>query len=196
MAQSKSLGGPLAAGLDAIHDTWGWFVVLGGALAALGVVCILGDITATRVSVLALGWLLAIGAVVALVQSFRTRDWSGFLLYFLTALLRGVAGYLLIRYPATGEVSITILLASLFIVGGVFRAVGASTLRFPSWGWMAFSGVVSVTLGCLLIYELPAASLWFIGFLVGVDFIFDGTSFIALGMAVRQVPAGRDLARA
>jgi uncharacterized membrane protein HdeD (DUF308 family) len=196
MAPSKSLGGSLAAGLDAIHDSWGWFVTLGIALIALGVVCILGDITASRVSVLALGWLLVIGALAALVHSFRTRDWSGFFLYFLTALLRGVTGYLLIRYPTTGELSVTILLASLFIVGGIFRVVGASTLRFPSWGWMVFSGIASAILGCMLVYELPAASLWFIGFLVGVDFIFDGTSLIALGMAVRPVPAGSNFVRA
>jgi uncharacterized membrane protein HdeD (DUF308 family) len=137
-----------------------------------------------------------LGAIVALVQSFRTRDWSGFFLYFLTALLRGVVGYVLIRYPTTGEVSLTILLGSLFIVAGIFRAVGASTLRFPSWGWTAFSGVVSVILGFRLIYQLPTASTWFIGFLVGVEFIIDGVSLIALGMAVRQVPAGRDFARA
>jgi uncharacterized membrane protein HdeD (DUF308 family) len=196
MASNTSFAGSLAAGLDKIHDSWGWFVTVGVAFIALGVVCIVGDVTATKVSVLTLGWLLVVGAAVALVQSFRTREWSGFFLYFATALLRGVAGYLLIRSPAIGEVVITILLASLFIVGGIFRAVGASTLRFPSWGWMAFSGAVSVLLGFMLIFLLPTASLWFIGFLIGVDFIIDGVSLIVLGMAIHHVPAGRDFARA
>ena len=196
MASNTSLNGSLATGLDKIHDSWGWFVVLGFALIALGIVCIVGDVTATKVTVLALGWLLVLGAVVALVQSFRTRDWSGFFLYFLTALLRGVVGYLLIRFPTSGELSITILLGSLFIVGGIFRAVGASALRFPSWGYTAASGIVSVILGFMLIYQLPTASTWFIGLLIGVEFMIDGVSLIALGMAVRQVPPGRDFARA
>jgi uncharacterized membrane protein HdeD (DUF308 family) len=196
MADTSTIGGSISAGLDKIHDSWGWFVTLGIALIALGVVCIMGDMTATLATVLALGWLLVIGAIVALVQAFRAYDWSGFWLYFLTALLRGVAGYVLIRYPGSGEVSITILLASLFIVGGIFRTVGAASLRFPSWGWAAFSGIVSFILGFMLIYQLPTASLWFIGFLVGVDFIFDGISLIALGTAVKKVPAGREFARA
>jgi uncharacterized membrane protein HdeD (DUF308 family) len=196
MAEVSTVGGSIKEGLDRIHDSWGWFVVLGIALIALGVVCIMGDVTATLVTVLALGWLLVIGAVVALVQAFRTYDWSGFFLYFLTALLRGVAGYVLIRYPGSGEVSITILLASLFIVGGLFRTVGATSMRFPSWGWTAFSGIVSFIVGFLLIYQLPTTSLWFIGFLVGVDFIFDGIALITLGTAVKRVPAGRDFARA
>jgi uncharacterized membrane protein HdeD (DUF308 family) len=196
MADTSTIGGSISASLDKIHDSWGWFVALGIALIALGVVCIMGDMTATLATVLALGWLLVFGAVVALVQAFRAYDWSGFWLYFLTALLRGVAGYVLIRYPGSGEVSITILLASLFIVGGIFRTVGAASLRFPSWGWAAFSGIVSLIVGFMLMYQLPTASLWFIGFLVGVDFIFDGVSLIALGTAVKKVPAGREFARA
>ena len=196
ISENRSLGSSLAAGLDKVHDSGGWFVALGIALMGLGVVCILGDVTATFASVLAFGWLLLIGAVVALVQSFRTRDWSGFFLYFLTALLRGVAGYLLIRYPFRGAEALTLLLASLFIVAGIFRAVGASALRFPNWGWATVSGIVSLALGVLLLYQFPASSLWFIGFAIGVDFIFDGASLVALGMAVRHVPAGRGLARA
>jgi uncharacterized membrane protein HdeD (DUF308 family) len=196
MAEASIIGGSIRAGLDKIHDSWGWFVALGIALIALGVVCIMGDVTATLATVLALGWLLVIGAVVALVQAFRAYDWSGFFLYLLTALLRGVAGYVFIRYPGSGEVSLTILLASLFIVGGIFRTVGATSMRFPSWGWTAFSGIVSFIVGFMLIYQLPTTSLWFIGFLVGVDFIFDGIALITLGTAVKRLPAGRDFARA
>ena len=59
----------------------------------------------------------------------------------------------------------------------------------------AFSGIVSVVVGFMLIYQLPTTSLWFLGFLVGVDFIFDGVALITLGTAVKKVPAGRDFGR-
>ena len=196
MAQNKSTLGALASGLDKIHDSWGWFTALGVAFIALGAVCVANDVIATKVSVLTLGWLLLIGAAVALLQSFRTREWSGFFLYLLTALLRGFAGYLLIRYTSSGQVGVTMVIASLFLVGGLFRIIGASALRFPNWGWTAASGILSVVLGVMLVYQLPESSLWFIGFAIGVDFIFDGAALVALGLAVRQVPAGRDLARA
>jgi uncharacterized membrane protein HdeD (DUF308 family) len=196
MADRNTLVGSIGSGLDQIHDSWGWFVALGIGLVALGVACIMGDMTATLATVLAFGSLLIIGAVVALVQAFRARDWSGFFLFFLTALLRGFTGYVLIRYPFNGEVGITILLASLFVVGGLFRAVGASTVRFPNWGWTALSGVVSMVLGVWVLTQLPLASQFFIGIVVGVDFIFDGIASITLGTAVRNVPAGRDFVRA
>jgi uncharacterized membrane protein HdeD (DUF308 family) len=58
MLESKSIGASLATALDKIHDSWGWFVALGVALTTLGVVCMVGDVTATLVTVLAFGWLL------------------------------------------------------------------------------------------------------------------------------------------
>jgi len=196
MAGSNSIAASIAAGLDEVHRSWGWFVVLGIALVVLGAVCILGNMTATLASVLAFGWLLILGAVIALIQAFRVRTWSGFFIYFLSALLRGFTGYLLIRYPIAGEYGLTLLLASFFVVTGIFRAVGAGMLQFPQWGWAVFSGIVSVALGVMLITQLPQASLWFIGLAIGIDLIFDGSWFIALGAAVRHVPGAHTLARA
>ena len=139
MSKSRSIGASLATALDEIHDSWGWFITLGVALIILGVVCIVGDVTATVGTVLAFGWLLLIGGVITLVQAFRTRGSSGFFLYLLSAVLRAFTGYLLIRYPITGEMSLTLVLASLFIVGGTFRAIGAAVLQFPKWGWATVS---------------------------------------------------------
>jgi uncharacterized membrane protein HdeD (DUF308 family) len=101
-----------------------------------------------------------------------------------------------VRYPIAGEFGLTLVLASFFIVGGVFRAIGAGALQFPQWGWAVFSGIVSVALGVMLLTQLPTSSLWFIGMAIGVDFIFDGGSFVALGAALRGVPSGRSFASA
>ena len=194
MSKINSIGGFAAAGLDKIHDSWGWFVALGLALIVLGGVCIFGEVTATLATVLAFGWLLIMGAAVALIQAFQVHTWSGFLLLLLSALLRGFTGYLLVRYPLAGEYGLTVVLASLFTVGGLFRAIGATALQFPQWGWAVFSGIVSVALGVMLLTQLPISSLWFIGMAIGIDFIFDGGSFIALGAALRGVPSGRSFA--
>jgi len=195
MSESKSISDNIAAGFDEIHHSWGWFIALGIALMGLGAVCILGAVTATLATVLAFGWLLILGAVFALIQGFRTRTWSGFFLFLLSALLRGFTGYLLIRYPLAGEMSLTLILASFFIVGGTFRAIGAGALQFPQWGWAAFSGIISVALGVMLLMQLPVSGLWFIGLAIGIDFVCDGTSFIALGVALRGFPSSKSFAR-
>jgi uncharacterized membrane protein HdeD (DUF308 family) len=188
MFAHNSLTNSITAGLHEIHDSWGWFVALGIALIVLGVACILGEITATFATVLAFGWLLLVAAGFALVHAVRTHTWGGFLLYLLSALLRGVTGYLLIRYPLAGAVGLTLILAAFFVVGGIFRAVSAGVLRFPRWGWATFSGIVSVVLGIMLFWQQPVSSLWFIGFAIGVDLIFEGSSVMAVGIALRGTP--------
>src|SRR5437763_7599948 len=97
---------PLAAGVEEIRNSWGWFLTLGILFIILGVVCVVGDVSATFATVLVFAWLLLISGIFALVHGFRTHTWSGFLLSLLSALFRGFTGYLLIRYPAAGAVSL------------------------------------------------------------------------------------------
>jgi uncharacterized membrane protein HdeD (DUF308 family) len=177
---------PLLTGMEEIRNSWGWFLGLGILLMLLGAVCIIGDVTATFATVLFFGWLLLISGIVALVQAFSTRNWSGFFLHLLSALFRGFTGYLLVRYPLAGAASLTLILASFFVVTGIFRAIGAGTMKFPRWGWAVFSGIVSVVLGVVLLVQMPVSSIWFIGFAIGVDLIFDGASLIGFGTAIHQ----------
>lgn len=190
-----SLGTAIRAGFEQLHASWGWFVALGIALILLGAACILGEMSATLITVVLLGWLLLISGVVALVHAFQTRTWSGFLIYLLSALLRLFTGFMLVRFPVGGAAGITLLLALLFIGGGTFRAIGAAKLRFPRWGWAVASGIISVALGVTLLAQFPLSSLWFIGLAIGVDLIFEGTSLVALGSALHGIarrlpPAG------
>jgi uncharacterized membrane protein HdeD (DUF308 family) len=179
---------PIVAGINEIRSSWGWFLFLGILLMISGMICIVSNITATFATVLVFGWLLLISGVFALVHAFQVRNWSGFLLFFLSALLRGFTGYLLIRYPAAGAVGLTLILASFFVVGGSFRAIGAAVLKFPRWGWATFSGVVSLVLGIMLLVQMPVSSVWFIGFAIGVDMAFDGASLIGLATAIHSLP--------
>jgi uncharacterized membrane protein HdeD (DUF308 family) len=83
---------------------------------------------------------------------------------------------------------LTLILASFFIVGGTFRAAAAGTLQFPRWGWSAFSGAVSVVLGVMLLAQMPVSSIWFIGFAIGIDLVFDGASLSGVASAIRSLP--------
>jgi uncharacterized membrane protein HdeD (DUF308 family) len=181
---------PLIAGMEEVRGSWGWFLALGILLAVLGVACIVYDITATFTTVLVFGWLLLISGVFALVQAFTIGTWGGFFLYLLSALFRGFTGYLLVRYPLLGAESLTLVLASFFIVGGLFRAIGAGMAQFPRWGWSVFSGVVSTVLGILLLWQIPVTGIWFIGFALGVDLIVDGIAVSAFATAIHHLPKG------
>jgi len=179
---------PLAAGVEEIRSSWGWYLAVGIFFIVLGAACVIGDVSATFATVLVFGWALLLSGVFALVHAFRTHTGKGFLLSLLSALLRGFTGYLLIRYPLAGAASLTLILASFFIVGGLFRAIGSGMLKFPHWGWSVVSGLVSVALGVMLLSQMPASSVWFIGFAIGVDLIVDGASLIGFASAAHNLP--------
>src|SRR6266852_5222762 len=177
----------VATGLDQVRRSWGWFLVFGILLTVLGATCVAKAQTATTFSILALGWVLAISGVMWLINAFRAFSWHGFFLYLLNAIVRGVTGYLLIRHPDAGAAGVTMLLASLFIVGGLFRTAGASVIKFPRWGWTAFAGLVSFALGVYLLTTWPTASTYFIGLAIGIDLILDGGALIGFAGAIHSL---------
>src|SRR5208282_14730 len=97
---------PLAAGIEEIRSSWGWFLTLGILFMLLGAVCVIGDVSATFATVLVFGWMLLFSGIVGLVHAFRTHHGQGFLLSLLGALFRGFTGYLLIRHPLAGAATL------------------------------------------------------------------------------------------
>jgi uncharacterized membrane protein HdeD (DUF308 family) len=188
MSSNTFLDNPLAAGINEIRSYWGRFLALGIVTVALGVVCISYNAIATQASVMVLAVLLMISAIVALVMAFYVRNWNGFFMFFLSAVLQGFTGYLLIRYPHQSLVGLTMVLASLFIVGGLFRTVTAGLLKFPAWLWSLLSGVISLALGIFVLYRMQDASVFFLGLVVGVGFVVDGISFIAFATELHKIP--------
>ena len=171
-----------------IRKSWGWFLVIGILLMILGALCIVKAQTATAFSILVLGWILMISGVLWLINAFRTITWPIFFLYLLNALIRGGVGYLLIRHPNAGAEGVTMVIAILLIVGGLFRTAGASVIKFPWWGWTVLAGLVSVGLGVYVLAIYPVASTFFIGIVIGVDLIFDGGALTAFAGAIHSLP--------
>ena len=174
------------ASLEEIRQSWGWFLFLGIALTILGIVSIIFDVTITFTTAVIFGIFLLIGGVLEFVHSLWTGMWNGFFLYFLSGLLRGVTGYLLLAYPRIGAESLTLLLGSYFMVGGLFRAIGSGMAKIPRWGWTVFAGIVSVVLGIIVLWRMPITGVWFIGLAVGLDFIFDGIAACSFASAMHQ----------
>lgn len=61
-------------------------------------------------------------------------------------------------------------------------------MRFPRWGWMVFSGIVSVVLGISILVSWPSVTTYFIGLAIGIDLIFDGASLIGFATAIHSLP--------
>ena len=54
------------------------------------------------------------------------------------------------------------------------------------WGWVAFSGAVSILLGVMIVAQWPASSLFVLGLFLGIDLIFIGSGWITMGLALKK----------
>ena len=45
---AKQFGNPLAAGIEEIRSSWGWYLTLGILFMLLGAVCVIGDVSWPR----------------------------------------------------------------------------------------------------------------------------------------------------
>jgi uncharacterized membrane protein HdeD (DUF308 family) len=175
------------AGGDSKNNFRAWVIFAGITLLVLGAAAVIYDTTATIASVVLFGWLLMLAGIMQIVHAFQVRSWSGFFLYLLDGILRATVGTLLVVYPGSGALTLTLVLSFYFIVGGLFKTIGSIVLQFPSWGWSVASGLVSVALGVMLAMQWPATGTWFIGFAVGLDLILYGWALLMFAAAVKKL---------
>jgi uncharacterized membrane protein HdeD (DUF308 family) len=189
---STTFDRPLAAelrhGLHTLRGNWLWFVVLGVSLIVLGWLAIGAVGIASLATAMAIGMLLLLGGVAETIGAFWCRAWSGFFLHLLSGILSIVVGVLFMRAPADAALALTLLLACFLMVSGIFKIVATLSYRFGAWGWPLAGGLIDVLLGFLIWIEWPASGLWVLGLFLGINLIFRGAHWIALGLAVRSLP--------
>jgi len=160
---------------------WGIFLILFGMLAISS-----PFLAAVAVSVV-IAWLIVLAGVVHLILAFhahRAGSWIWKLLVGLAYLLFGVY---LIAHPALGVESITLVLASLFVIEGILDIVLFFKMRPMRGSSCVFlDGVITLLLGMLIYLQWPSSSLWAIGTLVGVSMIISGVARVMLSLAVRK----------
>jgi uncharacterized membrane protein HdeD (DUF308 family) len=187
---------PLAAALrqelrhesDALRGNWFWFVILGVSLVVLGMVALGSVVIASLAAATAIGVLLLLGGAAEVVGAFWCRGWSGFFLELLSGVLSIVVGLLFLRAPVGALAALTLLVACFLMAGGIFKVVAAVVYRFAAWGWSLASGIIDVILGVMIWQEWPASALWVVGLFVGINLLFRGFNWIALGLALRSLP--------
>jgi len=174
---------------SAIHAHWGLFLFEGIVLVILGMAAIILPVIATLAFTLVIGWLFLISGGVGLVTTFWMRNAPGFWWALLSAVIAIAAGIVLILWPISGTVSLTLVLIAFFVVEGVATLMYAFDHRAQlsgRWGWMLASGVVDLILAGIIFAGLPGTAAWALGLLVGINMLFGGTAMIGMALAARH----------
>lgn len=161
------------------------FIILGGVLIALGVLAIIFPLASTIAVKVTLGWIIMIGGLAQAFHAFSTQEWSAFFFNLVIGVLYFVVGAWLAFLPLTGIVTLTVMLALLFIAQGVVQAALSIRLKpRDGWGWILVAGIISALSGVLLLAGLPGTGAWAIGLLAGVTMISTGWAYLSIGLRV------------
>ena len=178
----------VASGIEEVRAHWQWFLAMGIVLIVVGTIAIGATELMTIVSVPLLGWLLIIAGIFEIAHGITRRQWSGFFINVLGGVLYAVAGLLIILNPAMAAVTLTLLIAMILIVAGIFRLFIAFTTGLHHRAWVIVNGAISVILGFMIWDSWPFSGTWVIGMFVGIDMIFDGWTEVMLALQARGVP--------
>jgi uncharacterized membrane protein HdeD (DUF308 family) len=170
-----------------ITDKWGWFLALGIVLILAGLAAIAFPFLSSIAAKVVLGWLFLIGGVMMIVHAFQAPGWGGFLWELLIGILYVVVGGYLAFFPLAGLLTLTIVIAALFIAEGVFEAIMAFRVRpHEGWVWLLLSGIAALAVGVVIAMGLPESAIWALGLLVGINLLFSGWSYVFLALAGRR----------
>lgn len=165
----------------------GLLLGLGLAMIVLGSLALYSTTAATFISVKLLAWLFIFSGFIQIGHAFYSRGWKGFLLQLILGIISVIAGFIILANPFSGAITLTLLLGFLFIIQGMVRIILSLTKRFEHWVWILVSGILSVILGVMILYQWPWSGLYIIGLFVGIDLIFNGWSLIMLSTFAKKL---------
>jgi uncharacterized membrane protein HdeD (DUF308 family) len=184
--EAEQLGRAVAG---SIREHWGLYLAEGIILVLLGLIAIIVPPIATIAFTIIIGWIFLVSGVVGLITTFWGRGAPGFWWSLISAIIAIAAGVVLLLWPISGSLSLTLLLIAFFVVEGIVSIMYAleHRMQLPGrWAWMLVSGIVDLILAGIIFAGLPGTAIWALGLLVGINMVFGGAALIAMALAARN----------
>ena len=174
-------------GLAPLRAKSGWIIALGTVYVIAGIVALGSVVLATVATVFVVGLMMLIAGVAEVINAFAIKSWGKFLLWMLLGVLYILAGFVTFENPLFAAALLTLFLAAALIASGAMRiALGFAMKGDMPWIGVVLSGVITFLLGLIILIHWPVSSLYILGVFLGVDLIFAGAGWIAIGLGLRR----------
>jgi uncharacterized membrane protein HdeD (DUF308 family) len=176
--------------VTSLNEHWRLFLAEGIILVILGLAAIIIPPIATLAVELLFGWLFLISGIAGAITTFMMRQAPGFWWSLVSAILAIAVGVVMLLWPLSGVLTLTLLLITFFIIEGaasIMFALEHKRELSGRWGWMLASGIVDLILAAIILAGLPGTAAWALGLLVGINLVFGGTALIGMALHAREV---------
>ena len=157
---------------------WGWVVLIAGVFA------LISPLVAGAFVTVMVGAMILIAGITRVIDAFQGGGfWSG-----LFGAVYCIAGLKIILTPLPGLLALTMILVIYFLVVGITEIIAAFKIRpVDGWGYLLFSGIVSVLLSLMIWNQWPLSGAWAVGVLVGIQLMISGMTMITVGSAIKNI---------
>ena len=176
--------------MDAVTEmrqTSGSTTSLGILLVFLGMLAWMSPLFSGITIAIMIGMIMLFGGIVGTVYSFKSPSFKEGIWKFLFGGVTLLFGFILIAYPGKGLGALTIILTIFFILEGITKIVIAFKIKSnEGWGWVLFSGILSLLFAIIIIANWPVSGAWAIGITVGSYLLIFGLSMISFGASAKE----------
>ena len=180
----KTVGDDLI--FNSLHRNRKWYLAFGILLIIFSLILLVALPLATLSAVFIFGVLMMIGGVLHIIAAFKIFQGGFRWFWALFGLLYLLAGYFAFTTPVQTAIVLTNVLAIILVIAGGIRIVNAFMFRLSSgWGWILFSGILTLLTG-IMILQTPDAPFWVLGLFLAIDILFQGINYLALASYIRR----------
>lgn len=173
---------------DFLRQASKWSIAWSALLVILGALALVSPLVAAVAVNVVISWLIVLAGVVHLITAFHSHRAGSVIWRLLVGLAYLFFGVYLIARPAVGIASLTLVLATLFLLEGILNiALYFQVRAMQRASWFLLDGIITLILALMIYRQWPSSSAWAIGTIVGISLIVSGVTRLMLSLAVRRV---------
>lgn len=156
-----------------IGEWSGWDYLPGIAFIVIGALALTMAPLTSLATGIYVGAMLCVAGAFGLIGGLSHVRKGGAWLAVLLGLLSLIVGLTFLYNPAAGAVTLVWMIGAWLLVGGMLEIATAFTTPAGK-GWLILVGLVDLALGATVLLMDPSSAFAFLGYYVGISFIFRG----------------------
>jgi uncharacterized membrane protein HdeD (DUF308 family) len=156
-----------------LKDWVGWYYVPGIAFLVVGILALAEPPLASLAASIYVGAMLCVAGAFMTVGGIANLSHRGGWIGLVLGLLSLVTGFIMLRNPGIGAVSLVRVLGAWLIAGGILEVAIGFNIAVGR-GWLILVSLINIVLGVFVLRMQPGAAFHFLGYFVGVSLVLQG----------------------
>jgi uncharacterized membrane protein HdeD (DUF308 family) len=162
---------------------WFLWLIVGVLSVIAGILAFANPFAATLTAELLAGYMFTAIGILTLVSAFQDQGWGARIWALLLGVLITVFGFNLVAHPLEGVLRLTLIVATLMMVMGLFRiAIAFSSVAEGARGFLIVAGLISIALSIMIFSNFPWSSAVVLGTFLAIELISNGISMIFVAL--------------